>query len=487
MKGQTRIELRDAASGRLAEVHEDSNMMTNAIRDYFANMGLMNCLPMQSEQFNRDQLVEGLLGGVMLFDDTIQESASIVFPPAGLNMVANGGIGYTSNVAGELGSYAEDESGWQADGSFVQTYNFTTTQGNGTIASCCLTSRDYGGTGDGNSVSKTKKSLGITNSGNRGDMTMYGTPNSSDDVGYGLVIGVDPATSTLKGIDYYNINYSSSHAEEHWSQTGKLKISTYKIPLSIVNLNVKRTTPYKVSSVEVNLPQGWVDSYRSNEPIRVHYSDQHLFLYRYTERGNNGWNDANPIYVLRIDMSNNVTFFNPSNTTGKTSVRLDNNDNGITFYGDYMYICFMHDWNYLNTAKVYKVNMSTSASTEIDNPCGSAPDQTNTGFCYKYTILRNDGGVIINHVGKYDLVNGVFVPNNMTYYDSNPYRPVINTGSNRLMRFSTRMNNNSYANDSAGDIYAFRATDYIASINNLETPVVKDSSKTMKVTYRITF
>lgn len=482
MKGQTKIELRDAASGRLLETHHDENMMTNAIRDYFANMGLMNSFPQSDMDFNRNQLVENLLGGVMLFDDTITESASIVFPPAGLNMIANGGIGYTSNVGGELGSYAEDESGWQVDGSFVQTYNFTTTQGNGTIASCCLTSKAYGGTGDGNSVSKTKHNFGITNSGNRGKAIEYGGR------GYGKLLGVDPTTSTLKCIDYYNFNYDSSHAEEHYSQTGKIKISTYKIPLSIVNLNVKKDTPYKVSSVEVTLPQGWVDAYQQNEQLFTYYSDQYMYIYKFKD-GWNGWNDQNPFYCLRIDMSGNVTFYSPSNTTGKTSASINVQNSGIRFHGEYMFLCYVSTVqnSFLDTTKVYKVNMSTSASTEINNPCGSNPDTTSRGFGYKYDTLRHDGGVVVDCTGRFDLVNGVFVPNNMEISYENPYMPIINAGSNRLMRFSSREGNGSYSYYYDTSLYALRSTDYIASINNLENPVVKDSSKTMKVTYRITF
>lgn len=482
MKGQTRIELRDAASGKLAEVHEDSNMMTNAIRDYFANMGLMNGFQQSDYDFNRDTLVENLLGGIMLFDNTIPEQAGNVFPPAGLNMIANGGIGYTSNVAGEMGSYTEDESGWQADGSFVQTYDFTTSQGNGAIACCCLTSKAYGGTGDGNSVSKVKKSTGIINSSNRGAAVEYGSRN------FGVAIGVDPATSTYKCIDYYNLNYDASHAEEHYSQTGKLKIDTYKIPLSIVNLNVKRTTPYKVSSTEVAIPQGWIDSYEQNQQVSLYYSDEHMYMFKF-KSGWQGWNDSYPFYCLRLDMNNNLTFYNPSNTTGKTSARVNVNNTGIRFHGEYMYLCYVSESqnSYLDTTKVYKVNMRTSASTEIDNPCGSDPDTQNRGFGYKYATLRNDGGVVVDCTGRFDLVNDVYVPNNMTIDASNPYMPIINAGSNRIMRFSTREGNGGYSYYYDTSLYAFRSTDYIASINNLETPVVKDVSKTMKVTYRITF
>lgn len=490
MKGQTRIELRDAASGRLAEVHEDSNMMTNAIRDYFANMGLMNNLPMQENSFNRNQLVERLLGGIMLFDDTIPEQAGNVFPPAGINMVANGALGVTNNTATtEMGSYAQEESGWQADGSFVQTYDFTTAQGNGTIACCCLTSNSYGVVGDGNYTSKTKKATDTTMNSNRGEAIMYGSNNQTiAGNGYGLVIGVDPVTSTLKAIDYYSIWYDASHAEEHYSRTGKLKINTYKIPLSILNLNVKRQTAYKVSSTEVTVPQGWIDAFATNDQHFVYYSDQHLYIYKFKNRYT-GWSDQYPFYCLRIDMSNNLTFFNPSNTTGKTNVPISNNDDVAFFHGDYMYMCFNNasQRSYKDTSKVYKINMSTSASTEIDNPCGVEADTVGDGFGWKRTILRNDGGVIVNHKGRFDLVNGVFVPNNCYREEQNPYMPVINAGTNRIMRFSTRETNSNYAYDTAGVIFAYRGTDYIASINNLETPVVKDSSKTMKVTYRITF
>ena len=78
LKGTTRIELTDVNTGEV-ETYQNSNMVTNALRDILKPLGL-------SKRPNRflNEFVpyyEKLLGGILCFDREIPENADEYYPP----------------------------------------------------------------------------------------------------------------------------------------------------------------------------------------------------------------------------------------------------------------------------------------------------------------------------------------------------------------------------------------------------------------------
>lgn len=225
MKGQTIIELKDVHTGAV-ERYVDNNMMTEAIEDIFKTRGLM-----ARNAFTQTNLVKACLGGILLFDDALTESASNIFPPTNVNMVGNAAIDVTStDTVTEMGSFNSNESGWQQDGSFLAVYDFNTSQANGTIASVCLTSDVGGYIGFGNGTSNARKS-------STSDIYAYG---GTRDTAYGMsgyrVVRVDYTAST---VDMIATSAFTQNSENFFGTTKKIKIEKYKIPLS--KLNRKRS------------------------------------------------------------------------------------------------------------------------------------------------------------------------------------------------------------------------------------------------------
>ena len=70
MKGHMKIELFDAKTGKREEVHEDDNLVTNAVKYLLSYVNRLNRAP-SNDVF---PIATNSLGGGMLFDDTVEEA-----------------------------------------------------------------------------------------------------------------------------------------------------------------------------------------------------------------------------------------------------------------------------------------------------------------------------------------------------------------------------------------------------------------------------
>ena len=137
LKGHTTIELKNVETGEI-ERYEDDNLITHAIA-YIIDIELANnhnpndyCLPVATK----------LLGGLMMFDSALEESADNIHFPTDVHLV--GFAGQTTEVTHPMGgTYNTTESGYTEDG-FKSVWDFGTGQANGTIAALART-HAYGG------------------------------------------------------------------------------------------------------------------------------------------------------------------------------------------------------------------------------------------------------------------------------------------------------------------------------------------------------
>ena len=137
LKGHTKIILKDVATGR-EEVHEDNNLVTAALNKIINIEMAMNRAP------NTDILpiATNALGGLMLFDGTLDESESNIHFPVDAHLVGYGdqNVNTTDKFRG---SYNAQESGKTENG-YVSTWDFGTSQANGTIKAVARTHK-WGG------------------------------------------------------------------------------------------------------------------------------------------------------------------------------------------------------------------------------------------------------------------------------------------------------------------------------------------------------
>lgn len=494
--GYTKIELKDPYTGR-KQVYEDENLITKALEYYLANAGVMNVINTDNLFRNSTSYmsaIEQLLGGVVLFDTAQVENVETVAPATGSKMTANGAVGITnSGDPLELGSYSATESGWQQDGSYVQTYDFATTQGNGDIACACLTSRNAGYLGFGNPSGKR-----ITNNSFY-DLATIGTmaTNAFSQNSF-FMMYVDAANSILYAIPKYNINYDYSHREEYFANTGKIIIEKYRIPYTKIDIRTSFSSGNYplIDTIEVTLPSsfmtGITSSIINDSDLHPYVMDGYVNL-AYCPTYSSPWSSSNKLYVCTIDHLGNAETceINPQEA-GKY----------IGTPGDLSDIHWHHytESNVHHTVMAVSVKDSSSGSTDysqvqvydiasgsatyIDNLTYTADFATNVtsytnALKHKSWLPIGNSGMYFTHYAKVDMRNATVEPIN-SYVTSSSY-------INNPVDVNPMISVVNYDYSGVRPLGVFRNQNYIASVNNLSTPVTKTADKTMKVSYRITF
>lgn len=465
MHGHMDIYLTDVNTGKVEEVHED-NMMTNALQEFFRNCGFLNY-----PNVDQSNMVVELLGGVMGFSEEIDEDATIVHVPAGNKMVFNGSIGTLNNSAPtELGSYSADESGWQQDGSYVQTYDYSTSQANGTISCVCLTGRNYGYAGEGNSASLVAHNTKINVDNLRGSTTNYSVS--------GEVFNVSLSDSSC-------YTFSTIEVEEGGETVTRGRIRKYRLPLSKINIKGTLAEPIILSETVIQLDEDFLSA--TIKLSQAH--DGKLLFWNCPASRNEKWGDNFTQYLWTLTPSGTMTKQTVVNATGVTGMY------GLTaaiFDGNYCFFPRSYEDSRgidMVTDIVYVWNRSNNTMLPIENDVwwdGSIPVATATAELYKsaagdagFIRLRGSGdGRIVTYLGTfsqkrtpsmvYDAVALSAAPTNISNYSI----PSLSTITGLICHSGSRI---------------YRDQTYIATINNLLNPVVKTSDKTMKVVYRITF
>lgn len=208
--GHTRIELKDVHTGKGERIESD-NVVTDGIQYYLKTydfwhqksylawiQGISN-----ERKVTANNLFTDLFGGILLFDKQIPETAQ--YMPAGTKMIGNGSYKISnSSTVTELGSYNSTES-VETNNSFIQVYDYTTTQANGEINSVCLATANGGFVGYGNSTSK-KRLYAPAQFLNNNDYYGFSLPSTPYDIARG-VYTIDRNNNDLK--DFSDITKNS--------------------------------------------------------------------------------------------------------------------------------------------------------------------------------------------------------------------------------------------------------------------------------------
>ena len=179
-------------------------------------------------------------------------------------------------------------------------------------------------------------------------------------------------------------------------------------------------------------------------------------------------------WIMKIDKDMNATSYKFTNTVGK-ALRLGTAySKYITFDGDYL-------WIYSDSSPYYLYGIKYTDSTQIIETGVNKNNMYNL-----YTVEKN-------LIGIYDVYNNYGCYYAPTVYDvvNRTHRRVNGTIYNDcvLVPFPDKKGVYLYIeniNNTCG-LKVMKDPRYLATINNLSEPVVKTSSKTMKVTYTLTF
>lgn len=151
IKGNTQIILTDAKTGKVIKRTNDDNMVTNGVFEFIRSHGMTIADLFNNNDVKANPLTT-LLGGVYLFHDSQTEDVNNIKPDGGNALVANGAYDVSNSQGRTLGNFNASESGWMSDNIFRFVYDWSSAQGNGVISSVSLTSRIAGMLGLGRNV-----------------------------------------------------------------------------------------------------------------------------------------------------------------------------------------------------------------------------------------------------------------------------------------------------------------------------------------------
>ena len=497
--GHTTIILTDK-DGNESRV-EDDNMMTSALEEYFANCGFLN-YP------NNDQnnMVPELLGGIMGFDTALDETTdaygkTLTKVPAGTKMTFNASILNSQIVTDvtELGAYVESQSGWQDDGSYVETYDFSMEQGNGTIACVCLCGKNYGIAGEGNASSKVASAVKASIVNIAGNRTNYSGVA-------GFMFAYSMEDSSCFSIDVSTV-----------AETGKAILRQYRLPVSIINVKGTQSTPIVLSEEEITVPANMVPyctmihGYDSQDwyPILTQPEGMNLLMWNHPTANSNGdlWGNSFMQYLWTFNPTTKAFTEETLQNTSGTSL----NCLGPAYF-DGNYAFFINSWTtpypgrqYVDSRTIYVLNRTTKAITTITNPVGT---QVQGATHYIGNNVENpfvktyDAGWDLYHGSKSGRIvtsgaqpvvvdavavdenqnQGVCYPTNASGGNGRMFE--VGNTAGEVVDGKTTKDARLIRHAGTG---LYRDQGYIATINNLSTPVVKDNTRTMRVIYRLTF
>lgn len=429
-RGYCKFELFDAKTGKI-ERCEHHNLVTDALTEFYKQGGMSNPSAFGASALRSDALYY-LLGGVMCLDTALDEDDNIIRVPAGVSMTANGARGNvnTGNPP-ELGSWNELESGWTQDGAYRMVFDWDTSHGNGTIACVCLSSIFHGFEGIGNRSETTKT--------NPYHMGQYNSPTSMESfpnwcIGYKANSILTASLANVSEWTVAEYAYPKSQIDIRDSLANRLiNTKTVQIPNDLKNLDGAYTDYWTRRMTQQIGDTMYIALMRS-----THNYDPSRTTYYFT--------DEYPVLLIAYNVQTDavtVTKISPS-TTGLE---------GFTTTS-YPTMGISSKWFILDK---YAIDLSNLVNViEIAGMAGG----------YNFRPLTDDtfmaNGMYI------DLDSETIYPTNGTsgtYYDTDHMDKLLNQNSS----------------------YVWRDPRFIATIFNLEEPVTKDASKTMKVTYVIRF
>ena len=464
LKGTMKIELTDVNTGQTETVLEH-NMVTNALANIFKPLGLAKDPAKMYESFA--PYYQKLLGGILLFDSNIEESADNLYPPASAKLVGCAVYGQQNNTTGkERGSFNQTESELNLTDRYMKyVYDFQTSQANGTISCVCLTHAN-------------------------GGYTSYGSPDAVFTSSYPLCIMIDNAYLQYVYCSYSDKSYTGAYTGDKYSgyTVGKtemlfaIDLATdaayyFRIDNGTSIAITKRRAYLKTVSVLENprITKPLIDEYAITEDIDV--SGQTAYNFDTA---------TNALYICGASSSQTK----PGGTfrickidfgTWKTTMYTITNTTDVNLNTSGMRYAYVHDgFVYVKCSSspyhIYKFELTNSANVVKLSENGMTtipglPELAINGRIY-YDDYGNDLYIADSST------NEVLKTESNRLYNSSSYEycytPVL---GNPILYFASCGNSST-----AGFVFL---ANYLATINNLSEPVTKTADKTMKVTYII--
>lgn len=487
LKGSATIELTNADGSK--EIIKHDNLVTNAVNDL--------CMSQRGEMAtilkivnNGDSYAQALFGGLLLFDEELDDDANSYFLPT----VKCTGYASQDAYAGLdtcRGSFNASEGGVQDDGSYKFVWDFATSQANGTIKSLALVPNMMGQIGlTSSKVSGEAKTMYMKRTNtepfdSRGYMLPDGTVDGFQANGLYIVAVVDDIAYAASAD---NIGYRGSGASSSLCITnngGILKLLRFKLGASSIALTDKVCRASYIDTVDVQLPTDFMSTityqnYQNLIALNYDKDNNKIIVFPCARVSNLPANST--LKYCEIDLSNNyaVAVYTFTNNTGgsiPSSGKTGINSCEYKFFvmKDYILVTSKSS---SNEYKMYSVKRSDNTQIkEIQDMNGAALQLgLDIGFCpvfwknniivIKYRLSANYRYLVI------DLATGKMKDTNTAIMsDFNN----IDIGHESV-----------FAMTGQNLTYSMSFNPFVlCTKNNLDSPVTKTASQTMKITYTL--
>ena len=459
LQGTVTIELTDENTQAVETVTE-TNMITNAVNDLFG-INPMATFYEAAGQYD-DQMIwndemlpicPNMIGGLLLFSGAITEAAdNIYLSSANLPVAyASNDVNATANTA--RGSMNLTESMELTDG-YKFVWEFTPSQGNGTIAAIGLTSKQGGANAYGSSVAVDTPLLQIRKVSLDVDVRVLNYLFRA--------VTLDFANNRL-----YSIAYASN----------TVTISTYRIPIFDIGLNeTLDDTGISLEDTDV-LQCSTFRFYGSYTPYGIFLDGGDGYWYGFSNQANSS-GDATMLWIKisQSDMSFTEGSWTLANAALKVvgSFREDssypNSKRNAVIRTGYLYVLSYDDEG------VYKINLSNSTDVTLISLGFTSAARSIGGSGSCESMLTKIGDLIIGYDFMIDANDNVIATFAGTRYGT------LATPLFQYKEFVFGWGG-SYGSEYR---YTYILTPYLASICNLSQAVVKNADKTMKITYTLT-
>lgn len=461
MKGITTIELTDVRTGE-KEIVKEENMMTNVLNDIFSRNieGMLYYLNGSSADFHTNMIpiCPNSIGGILLFSDSLEEDVNSYYAPS-----ANPCVGYASNDVNPTadvmrGSLNLTESG-KLERGYKFVWDFTTSQGNGTITAVALTHK-FGGVGyHGDMYNNSSRAWTVKQTGT--------APNGVIRTYYVFAVEVN-----FEGNYFWSIGMNTSN---------QIVIRKIRKCFTQVGLNFSLYEEGdEILDEQKAIPNIFLMPNPSNNYSNYTFQDgKDGFWYGFMNDANSSGNCT--LKWIKIRKSD---FSFSEGTWTLTGVQVYNNGQSCYFDNNpyiYRYSTIMDGYLYLmayNKKGMYKINLNNAADIKLIE-FGFTSNFTGCSTSYQsgYINIWTIGDWVIGSDFRINSNDEVIHTANVAnyYYTTTPlfqYGPY-------LLSFGAYNGNTVRKN-------LWLLTPYLASINNLSTSVIKTADKTMKITYTVT-
>ncbi|MCR5616904.1 MAG: hypothetical protein K6F83_01290 [Clostridiales bacterium] len=462
LHGHTKITLTDVNTGK-KEIVEKDNLVTNAVAQIFAN-NLFGAL-----DYTKITPLRKMYGGVLCFQNALTQLASNVMPPneSTNHLVAHAGQTAHStasttrgNPNGVLSEVIQNGKGYK----FV--WDFSTSQGSGTIGALALT-HSYGGDIGLKPIGEVANESLLEINSNK---TLVSIMNSSTvhanyEEFYNAVILADLSAET--GLHVFLEGSTAST---------KLIVNEVKLRTLKQDINGELGQADLIASHEVTLTGSFDKRY-----CAVCTDGSYIYVVQASSDGGSTLN------IDKIDMTTwtatdiSITDASLSLASERMSDYSDKNDypNRVIISGGRLY------WAKQNGLTFYSINLSNPADiVELTSTLVSARAEV-------YGMTEISEGLI---VGANYLINGGAVYP-LTRADrsvliNSSYSQVHDNAQTRVIKCGGKFLTWTYCYDSTYPftIYSGNAYPlcYLATIQNLPSPITKTNDKTMQIEYSIT-